>query len=275
VLIQPQIFLNYASEDRVQVTDLYQQLLNKDYSPWMDDKQLIGGERWNNRLEREIRRSHFFIACLSKASVGKRGVIEKEREIALEIQEIFPDNVPYLIPALLEQCDVPPHLSHLQWVNLYETGGIDRLCRAIEKGVNRRLPKENTANHTIVIQGAIVLPIYPVVGVAVKARLYTGLPETLVHSRKVEELGERLKIQLWENGETSSYGRDHHPKYDLDFMFPGGSLCLIENGVAVPSLWPSEFDGMDVVLGSDITQQLSLTLRHDGTLLVKKRSKRR
>lgn len=274
---QPQIFLNYASEDRSLVSTLYQQLLAVGFKPWMDNRDIVGGKRWRANIDRTLRNAHFFLACLSTNSIEKRGVIEKEREVALEIQEIFPPDVPYFIPVRLEMCDVPQKLSIFQWIDLFEEDGFDRLCKAIETGMQQRFPPgrgairvQSADGQSIVIQGTLVLPIYPTMGVSGAVRLYAGNFETLVHPRKLEEFEEMWRMKLPVNGRiTPSSERKRHQMYDLGFMFPGGHLFTSENGFVVPADWP--FEEEDIRLGSDITEQFSLTFRPDGALIVRRR----
>ena len=268
---QPQIFLNYASEDRSQVSGLYQQLSAKGFKPWMDYRDIGPGSRWSPIIDRTIRNSHFFLVCLSTNSITKTGVIERERDMALGIQQLFPFHVPYLIPVRLEPCEIPQKLHDLQWINFFEEDGFHRLCAEIERGMKQRFSrgrgasrKRSADDHSIVIQGALVFSIYPAAReVSVSARLCPEAPGTFVHPRKLEEIEERFEFQL------PFYGGGRYPMYDLGFMLPGGHLVSAENGFAVPEDWP--FEEEDVRLGSDITAQFSLTFTYDGSLTVRRR----
>jgi hypothetical protein len=44
----------------------------------------------------------------------------------------------YLIPARLEDCEVPERLGDFQWVDLFEEDGWTRLVKAIQEGLKRR-----------------------------------------------------------------------------------------------------------------------------------------
>ena len=92
-----QIFLSYAREDEEKVKNLYQELSDAGFRPWMDKKDILAGERWRSSLQTAIRRSDFFLACLSANSVNKRGFLQKEIKDALGIwQEKLDDDI-YLI----------------------------------------------------------------------------------------------------------------------------------------------------------------------------------
>lgn len=133
-----QIFLSYAREDEPSVRNLYERLLNAGFKPWMDRKDILPGERWKSGIERAIRQSEFFLACLSAHSVNKRGVLQKEIRDALDILQEKMDSDIYLIPVKLEHCEVPETLRDLQWVELFDDDGWLQLVRALQAGIKRR-----------------------------------------------------------------------------------------------------------------------------------------
>ena len=133
-----QIFLSYARLDEDKVENLYQKLSIAGFKPWMDKKDILPGEQWKSRIPQAIRRSDFFLACLSAHSVSKRGFLQKEVRQALDVwQEKLEDDI-YLIPVRLEDCEVPESLREFQWVNLFEEDGWARLVKAIRVGMERR-----------------------------------------------------------------------------------------------------------------------------------------
>jgi len=129
------IFLSYAREDENEVDELYQKLLSAGFKPWIDKKDILGGESWDVSIRNAIRASDFFIACLSNNSVKKRGYLQKELSIALDLKDEKLKNDIYLIPVRLEVCTVPDELGLIQWVDLFEESGWVRLLKAIHKGV--------------------------------------------------------------------------------------------------------------------------------------------
>jgi len=133
-----QIFLSYAREDEIMVRDLYHQLSNAGFRAWMDKFDILPGEQWSSSIKRAIRDSDFFIACLSNTSVKKRSYIQKELRDALDIWQEKLESDIYLIPARLDNCDLPDNLSNFQCVNLYEETGFANLVYAIQTGIKRR-----------------------------------------------------------------------------------------------------------------------------------------
>lgn len=134
------VFLSYAREDLAKVEKLYQNLSYLDIQPWMDVRDILPGEQWKSSIQKAIRNADFFLACLSVNSVNKRGFVQKEIKDALEIwREKLSADI-YLIPVRLDDCVVPDEVRDLQWVNLFEQGGWERLVQAIEVGIERRRP---------------------------------------------------------------------------------------------------------------------------------------
>ena len=133
-----QIFISYCIKDKDQVEDIYDLLTLFGCNPWMDTRDIPPGGRWEINTKRAIKKSAFFMVCLSKNSVNKRGFLKKE--IRYVMGGILKEDI-YLIPVRLEECDVPEDLKDFQWVNLYEKDGYDKLFRAIQAGVVRRQAK--------------------------------------------------------------------------------------------------------------------------------------
>jgi len=128
-----QIFLSYAREDEGKVESLYQRFSDTGVKPWMDKKDILPGEIWRSSVQKAIRRSDFFLACLSVNSL-KRGFLQREIKEALDIRQEMLDSDIYLIPVRLEDCEVPEGLCDFQWVNLFEEDGWTRLMEAIQMG---------------------------------------------------------------------------------------------------------------------------------------------
>lgn len=129
----PQIFLCHASDDKARVRRLYHRLREAGLSPWLDDEDILPGQDWDREIRNAIRKSDYFLACLSKNSVDKRGYFQKEIRMALDILDEMPEGQVYLIPARLDDCEVPLRLRERQWIDLFEIGmrGLSRLLMTI------------------------------------------------------------------------------------------------------------------------------------------------
>jgi hypothetical protein len=75
--------------------------------------------------------------CLSKASIGKTGYVQREIRMILDLADEQPEGKIFIIPARLEACEVPDRLSRWQWVALYRPDGYERLFAALASIVQR------------------------------------------------------------------------------------------------------------------------------------------
>ncbi len=147
--ITPRIFLSYARQDAKKVENLYQILSDVEFKPWMDTKDILPGETWKLSIQKAVRHSDFFLACLSANSVSKRGFLQTEIKDALDIwQEKLDDDI-YLIPVRLEDCEVPGSLRKFQWVDLFEEEGRAKLIKAIQVGMERRMEGDKPLAHEL------------------------------------------------------------------------------------------------------------------------------
>ncbi|HKO30384.1 MAG TPA: hypothetical protein VJU54_04545, partial [Nitrospiraceae bacterium] len=77
------------------------------------------------------------LPCLSSYST-KIGYLQREFKLALDTLKEIPDDLIHTIPVRLESCTVPAQFEDLQWVNLFETNGFDRLLQTIHYGLVQR-----------------------------------------------------------------------------------------------------------------------------------------
>jgi len=138
-LVETRIFLCYARPDEIHVSRLYDSLCSAGFTPWMDKKCITGGENWASAIRRAIRESDFFVICISSKSVNRRGFMQKEINMALQVlDEMLEDDI-YLIPARLEDCSITSgRLQSIQWVDVFGQDGFQKLAQAIRVGMKRR-----------------------------------------------------------------------------------------------------------------------------------------
>jgi len=131
------IFLSYASEDYETVLEIYGRLKALGYEPWMDKKDIVGGENWPNAINNAIDTSDFFVLMLSPRSVGKRGALQKEIRRALVKFEGKLISDIYVIPFRLEACEPPSQFKEFQRIDYFESDGFGKLTKAIAEGMQR------------------------------------------------------------------------------------------------------------------------------------------
>ena len=116
-LENPKIFISYAKEDRTIALEIYDFLTLKNFSPWIDEKDLYPGQRWDPKIDSFIEKTDFFIACFSSTSIKKRGYFQKELKKALEVNKTTPEGKDFLIPVRLDNCDIPRNFQQFQYVD--------------------------------------------------------------------------------------------------------------------------------------------------------------
>lgn len=131
------IFFNYAREDKSQVDDTFRALKAAGLDPWMDEppapfeaEGLSPGVRWDDELRRKLMEADVFLAFLTRRSTTKEGYVQREIRLGLNRVAEMPTSRPFVIPVLLEPCDVPDvridtvNLQHFQAFPLYIRGPV-------------------------------------------------------------------------------------------------------------------------------------------------------
>jgi TIR domain len=140
------IFLCHSSFDKPRVRQIYLRLSADGCEPWLDEQNLLPGQLWEIEIAKAIKASHVVLVCLSKSVVGHAGIFNKEVKSALDVADTLPENDIFIIPARLDECDVPDRLRQWHWVNLFELDGYRRLLRALRvraSGSDLLLPSEH------------------------------------------------------------------------------------------------------------------------------------
>lgn len=126
------VFLCHASNDKSTVENYYNILVKDGIDAWLDKKNLIPGQDWQIEIPKVVRASDVVVVFLSSLSVNKEGFIQKEIKIALDTADEKPEGTIFIIPARLENCQVPERLAKFQWVDLFEEDGYERLFKALK-----------------------------------------------------------------------------------------------------------------------------------------------
>lgn len=141
----PRIFISYAHEDSKMALRLFDRLKKAGFDPWMDRKSMLPGEIWRQKIPDAVRSADFFIAVFSPESVSKKGYVQKEYKIALDVlTERGVDDV-FVIPVRLGECEIPdirvneysPSMRDLQWMELpidreWTDADLDTLIKTVD-----------------------------------------------------------------------------------------------------------------------------------------------
>ena len=136
-LEHPFVFISYAKEDRDKVLAIYRKLERRNLKPWLDEYYLRPGCDWKMVVEETIRNCRFCLVLLSSKSVNKKGFVQKEISMALDVAEEIPKKDMFIIPVRLEDCEVPLRLKKWQWVDIYKRGGYNRLEKTLIESLGK------------------------------------------------------------------------------------------------------------------------------------------
>lgn len=126
------VFISYAREDRERALHYYDLFAAEGVSPWIDVKHLLPGQSWESEIDRALSDAHVVVLLLSKRSVTKRGFVQREANDAIDRLRYKQPTDIYVIPLLLEQCEVPDHIAgRLQYVDLNVDGAWDQVRAAL------------------------------------------------------------------------------------------------------------------------------------------------
>lgn len=128
------VFISYAHEDLAIAKKIYSDLKYANVNVWMDHEDLLPGQNWRLVVEKEIKSSTYFLALLSTNSINKRGFVQKELSIAIDILDEIPEGRIFIIPVRIDECKSFLHrLSDLHWIDLFESyeNNLEKIFRTI------------------------------------------------------------------------------------------------------------------------------------------------
>jgi hypothetical protein len=128
------VFLSYASEDGVSVSNLAKLLKAAGIDVWIDNTELRGGQAWETAITERIAGCDRVVACLTQRFVDKfsqgKTFLRREIELALSRVPPGPEHV-FLVPFCLEPCRLPEEMAHLHAITCTSEPQYDRLLEAL------------------------------------------------------------------------------------------------------------------------------------------------
>jgi hypothetical protein len=113
---ETRIFLCHASEDKEVVEKVYDRLKSEGFNPWLDSKDLLAGQNWEQEIPKALQTAGFILIFFSGLSVSKRGYVQREFKLALDTLEEIPEGRIYIIPVRLDKCEIPARFHKLQLI---------------------------------------------------------------------------------------------------------------------------------------------------------------
>lgn len=211
------VFLSYAKEDQGRAVEYYDLLLQEGVNPWMDVKCILPGQNWETEIDKAISDANIIILLLSKKSVNKRGFVQREVNEAIERLRYKQPTDIYIIPLLLEQCDIPSYIStRIQYIDLSSPMAWDKVRESLVLAA-----KQQSID---LVQGMKIGPFR--VFSKVLEDSWTGTP------------GHNIKI------EYPRFQSTRYPKFaeELTYFFCGrATQALIESRQNPWDQWPDRF----------------------------------
>lgn len=132
---QLRIFLLHARHDQETVRNLYERLVAEGANVWLDQEKLLPGQDWAYEIHKAIHSSDIVIACLSEEFNKQGGYRHEELRIALEKASSLQPGTVFIVPARLDECDLPASLCRWQRVDLFEDDGYKKLVNTLKRQV--------------------------------------------------------------------------------------------------------------------------------------------
>jgi hypothetical protein len=126
------IFISYAKEDRDFALDYFEKFSAEGALPWLDEKKLLPGQRWEFEIDRALKNANVVALLLSPRSVNKRGFVQREAQDAVELLRYKKEDDIYILPLVLEQCEVPAFISgKLQYIEMASPNAWEQVQAAL------------------------------------------------------------------------------------------------------------------------------------------------
>jgi hypothetical protein len=137
--IQPKlkVFLCHAPSDENAVRKLRARLIRDGVDAWLSSENLLAGQNRELEIRKAVRASDAVVVCLS-GKFHQAGSQQREVRLALDTAQEQPDGEIFIIPARLEECELPDSLKNLQWVDLFSERGYERLHRSLKLDAERK-----------------------------------------------------------------------------------------------------------------------------------------
>jgi len=143
------VFLSYAKEDYDIAKKLYNDLKCCGIPAWIDREHLLPGQNWKISIEKAINECCFFIVLLSSNSVSKKGFIQNELKISLDMLKSIPPNEIFIIPVRIDDCTPSDErLKYIHWADLFPqyNKGFKKIVQVLASDNDIQLDKEYLKN---------------------------------------------------------------------------------------------------------------------------------
>lgn len=130
--VKPKVFICHASRDAETAAKLYEALEAAGADPWLDKRELALGDVWETEIKRAVAQADAFLACL-RPEFDDIGFRQKEVRWALEALELRPPGLGFIIPFMIEPCELPEWCRRFHAGDMTQPTDIEALIQAVEK----------------------------------------------------------------------------------------------------------------------------------------------
>lgn len=138
------VFLSYCHENKLEVSQLRDDLINAGETVWWDE-DILTGEELEYTISQAMRQSYAFVLCLSEKCEQRiaSGIYPEIRDAIATYRNYKPGSA-VIFPVRLSDCDVPPlridsttTLDKLKYVDLFPPAkraeGLSKLIQALQR----------------------------------------------------------------------------------------------------------------------------------------------
>lgn len=133
------VFISYAKENQATAVEYYKRLLTEGLDPWLDVEKILPGQRWEFEIDKALKQANVIVLLLSRSSVNKRGFVQREAQEAMEQLRYKKEDDIYILPLLLEPCDVPVLIANkVQYIEMSSAEAWPRVFEALSTAAEQQ-----------------------------------------------------------------------------------------------------------------------------------------
>ncbi|MCK4766683.1 MAG: toll/interleukin-1 receptor domain-containing protein [Candidatus Aminicenantes bacterium] len=135
----PKVFISYASDDQLYSEELHNRLVEAGIEPWLDKKNLRGGDDWDDIITDLIRDVDYFIIIQSETlSQRNEGYVNVEIKAALKRQKFFRQGILFFVPVRVDSSMLRSELKKFHVNDLRRKDGYKDLIDSIKRDFQLR-----------------------------------------------------------------------------------------------------------------------------------------
>lgn len=132
------VYIACVEEDRSSALRLREFLRDRKIEAWTEAADLLAGETRAAAHQDAIRKADFCLVLITPDFLRRRRSIQYQiGQILRRRDHLLREDI-FIIPALLQPCEIPAELEDFFPVHLFESDGHARLLRALRRGAERR-----------------------------------------------------------------------------------------------------------------------------------------